>query len=216
VAVVAAIAANRGEASKPRNDPCDEDLDEEYPLRMKNARFVLAVVIAVAVFVAAHFLDFRGSVPNFEKVTGGATLLDMKPSFSEDGIYSRLAEYGERGRDEYAFRNMTVDILLPLGLLPLLLMFMNAATRRLKLGRVARIALLSIPLAYVLLDFAENGAVLALLARFPARLHLVATLLPYLTVVKRTASMLALFGPLVMLGFASLRARSVTVATPGR
>jgi hypothetical protein len=178
-----------------------------YAPGVNRARFLLAFAVAVTAFVAAHFLDFKGSVPNFQRITGGAVLLDMTPSFSEDAIYDRLDTYGALGRENYAFRNITVDVLLPLGLLPFLAMFMNRALSRIGTGRVLRVVLLSMPFAYVLLDLAENGSVLALLARFPERLHGIAAVLPYLTVTKRVASMIALFGPLLILGFGIVRSR---------
>lgn len=183
-----------------------------YPLNVNRARFPLAFAVAVIVFVAAHFLDFKGSVPNFQRITGGAVLLDMTPSFGEDAIYRRLGDYGARGRENYAFRNITVDVLLPLGLLPFLVMFMNRALRAIGAGRELRVILLSMPFAYVLLDLAENGSVLLLLARFPERLHAIAAVLPYLTVTKRVASMIALFGPLLILGFGMIRSRFRQVA----
>jgi hypothetical protein len=45
-----------------------------------------------------HSLDFSGSVPNFERLSGGGVLLDVKPSFSEEATYQRLSGYGEQGR----------------------------------------------------------------------------------------------------------------------
>lgn len=167
----------------------------------------LAFLVALLVVLTVHLLDFHGSVPNFKKRSGGGTLLDIKPSFSEAEVYERLNAYGEEGRHIYSFRNVTVDAVLPLSLLPFLLLFMLEALEVLRLSRVPRALLLSLPIAYVVFDFAENAAVLALLARFPDRVHLLAVVLPYLTTVKRTASMLALFLPLVVLTFAFVQRR---------
>lgn len=75
------------------------------------------------------------------------------------------------------------------------------------LGRLPTALLLSMPIAYVVFDFAENAAVLGLLARFPNRIHFLAAVLPYLTVVKRTASILALLIPFAVLTFAFVRGR---------
>lgn len=173
---------------------------------MKNRmRFGLALVVAVLVVSAVHSVDFPGSVPNFERLSGAGVLLDVKPSFSEEAIYRRLSEYGEQGRDNYAFRNRTVDIVLPLAVFPFLVLLMLRALEGSSIGRVPRFFLLALPVLYVLFDFAENGAVLALLAYFPARVHLLAGMLPYLTVVKRAASLLALAMPLVIFGVALVR-----------
>lgn len=175
-------------------------------------RFMLAFAGAVTVFVAAHFLDFRGSVPDFVKTSGGGVLLDMKPEFTEAATYARLGGYGERGRANYAFRNVTVDILLPLGMLPFLLMFMDRALKRTSAGKATRAILLALPIAYVVLDLAENGLVLAALASFPVRVPLTVAVLPYVTIIKRAASLLSLFLPLVILGFVFARAQTRKVS----
>ena len=172
---------------------------------MNRKPLLVALAAAMVVVFAVHSLDFPGSVPNFEKESGGGRLLDVKPAFSEDAIYARLDAYGERGRENYAFRNLTVDVLLPLSVFPLLFLLMRHATRRLRLGATARNLLLALPFVYVIFDIAENGTVSALLAHYPDRLAFGAAVLPYLTVIKRAASMLAIFGPLVMLAIFRLR-----------
>ena len=175
---------------------------------MMNRRlFVSALLAALLLVFAVHFLDFPGSVPDFRRASGGGTLLDARPSFSEDEIYRRLAAYGEEGRNNYAFRNRTVDVLLPLGVLPFLFLLMLRAANCLLLGRAARSFLLALPFAYVLFDLAENGSVLALLANFPVRMHLLSAVLPYLTSVKRAASILALVIPLLIYGYLLARRR---------
>lgn len=169
--------------------------------------YVTSLLVAVLIVFAVHFLEFPGSVPDFRRASGGGVLLDVRPSFSEEETYRRLAAYGEEGRDNYAFRNRTFDVLLPLGVLPFLFLLMLRAANRLTLGRPARAFLLSLPFVYVVFDLAENGSVLALLANFPVRMHVLATLLPYLTTVKRAASMLALVIPLLIFGYSLVRRR---------
>lgn len=168
-------------------------------------RVAAAFAVAIVVFVAVHFVSFPGSVPDFRRASGGGTLLDMTPEFSEDALYARLTGYGATGRANYAFRNLTVDVLLPLALLPFLFMWMLRALDRLSAGRIARTLLLAAPLSYVVFDLLENGAVLALLANFPARMHLLSGVLPYLTIIKRSASILAIIGPVIIFGFAAIR-----------
>ncbi len=84
---------------------------------------------------------------------------------------------------------------------------MREALKVMQLGRLPAALLLSVPVVYVVFDFAENAAVLGLLTRFPDRVHLLAAVLPYLTVVKRTASILALLIPFAVLTFALVRRR---------
>lgn len=161
--------------------------------------------IAIIVFVAVHFFSFRGSVPDFRRASGGGTLLDMTPEFSEDALYARLAGYGEEGRANYAFRNVTFDVLLPLALLPFLFLWMRAALSRIAPRAASRALLLSVPILYVVFDLVENGTVLVLLANYPERMPVPSALLPYVTIVKRVASMLAIFAPLIILAFAGIR-----------
>lgn len=86
----------------------------------KRLTFLLAFIFAFLVVFAIHFLNFLGSVPRFKELSGGGVLLDQTPSFNVDAVYQRLGDYGETGRKSYRFRNLTVDIILPLSLLPFL------------------------------------------------------------------------------------------------
>jgi hypothetical protein len=169
------------------------------------AIFVAALVWAVLVVFAVHFLDFPGSVPNFQHVSGGGTLLDASPAFTADGVYQRLGEFGAEGRRNYWFRNLTVDILLPLSVLPFLLLLMRRAVTPLGLGRFLRVTFLALPLAYVAFDLLENSVVLVLLGNYPERLEMLAASLPYATIVKRIASLLAVGVPLTLLAVHSMR-----------
>ena len=170
-------------------------------------RLAIASLVAVLVVAAVHALDFPGSVPNFARASGGGVLLDAKPAFSQEALYERLSSYGEEGRENYMRRNLTVDVLLPLAVLPALLLLMLHAVKATSIRRSGRWILYSLPLIYVLFDFAENGTVLLLLAHFPARLASAAAALPFLTVIKRVASLLALAVPLLILGVSLVRRR---------
>lgn len=167
--------------------------------------FAAAFIWAVLVVVAVHFLEFPGSVPDFQQKSGGGTLLDAVPAFTADGIYERLDAYGDEGRKNYAFRNVTVDILLPLSVLPFLFLLMLRAVAAVPVGRLVRAALLSVPLVYVICDLLENSIVLVLLNSYPERRDTLAMNLPTATIIKRIASLLAIGVPLMVLGFQSLR-----------
>ena len=169
--------------------------------------YVASLLLAVLVVFAVHSLDFPGSVPNFERLSGGGVLLDVKPSFSEEMTYQRLSEYGDEGRQNYVFRNLTLDVVLPLTVFPALFLLMWNALKRFSFGRIARVFLFSLPYLYVAFDIIENGTVLTLLGYFPDRMHLLAGILPYITVVKRSASLLALAIPLVIFGVALIQRR---------
>lgn len=169
--------------------------------------FALAFAGALAAVLAIHLLHFPGSVPDFREASNGGVLLDVSPAFTVDATYERLRGYGEAGRRNYRFRNLTVDLVLPLSLLPFLVMFMRRALTPLPPGPL-RVTLLSLPFLYVIFDLAENASVLALLAHYPHRLELLAEVLPYLTMIKRAASLLALLVPAVGMAVRWLRRRS--------
>ena len=171
--------------------------------------FVIAGLWAFLVVVAVHFLQFPGSVPDFKRASGGGTLLDASPAFTPDGIYDRLTGYGEAGRRNYSFRNVTVDVLLPLSVLPFLLLLIRRGLAHYAHGPGLRGVLLSVPVAYVVFDLLENASVLALLANYPERMTVLAASLPYTTLVKRAASLLALVIPLAMFGFKFMRRKRV-------
>ncbi|KAA5542054.1 MULTISPECIES: hypothetical protein [Adhaeribacter] len=173
----------------------------------KNSTLAFATAWAFLVVFAIHFLDFPGSVPRFLELSNGGILLDQVPSFTVEATYQRLSDYEEEGRKSYAFRNLTVDILLPLSVLPFLFVLMLRAVTSLQLNRSLRVLLISLPFTYVIFDFAENVAVLVLLNNYPQRMHLLAGILPYVTSVKRAASLLALFVPLVIMGVRFLLSR---------
>jgi hypothetical protein len=169
--------------------------------------FVIAGLWALLVVLAVHFVQFPGSVPDFNRATGGGVLLDASPAFTADDVYERLTGYGEAGRQNYSFRNVTVDVLLPLSVLPFLLLLMRRAVMRFSFRPLVTALFLSVPFAYVAFDLLENASVLALLANYPERMNVLAASLPYTTVVKRAASLLALGIPLAMLGFQFVRNR---------
>lgn len=113
-------------------------------------------------------------------------------------MYQRLAAYGEAGRQNYTFRNLTVDLILPLSVLPFLVLLMARAFAA-DVGAARHLWWLAIPVIYVLFDFAENALVLSLIAQYPTRLDVLAASLPYVTVIKRLASLLAIAIPLGVL-----------------
>src|SRR5215217_7540161 len=88
------------------------------PLTKHPAVMAAAFVWAASVVLIVHLADFHGSVRDFTHASGGGTLLDAVPAFTPDDIYRRLDGYGAPGRDNYRFRNLTIDVLLPLSVLP--------------------------------------------------------------------------------------------------
>jgi hypothetical protein len=173
--------------------------------------FIAAGVWALVVVLGIHLLQFPGSVPDFVRATDGGVLLDAQPAFTPDGIYRRLDEYGEAGRRNYSFRNVTTDLVLPLSLLPFLLLLSRRSVASYALRPLLRRILLALPIAYVVFDLVENATVLALLVKYPLRMDALAATLPFTTLVKRAASLLAIVIPLAMLAFRAVRSKRPAV-----
>lgn len=162
--------------------------------------FYIALTFAVVVFALIHFVPFAGSVPHFMRITGGGALFDTKIPSSTTDLYERLEGYGDEGRKEYIFRNLTTDVLLPLAMLPALFMGSRRLNRRFAL-RVTGSVLLALPFAYVALDLVENFTVISLITHYPERQLELASALPIVTMLKRFAvftSLLSLLGGLIV------------------
>lgn len=172
--------------------------------------FVLSALWAALVVFTVHLGNFPGSVPDFTRASGGGTLLDAIPAFTVDEVYERLDGYGDAGRENYAFRNLSVDILLPLSVFPFAFLLARRASARFVGRTLMRASVLALPFAYVILDLVENAAVLGLLAAYPERVRLLAAGLPYVTILKRAASLLTLIVPLMLLGIRAVRTTSAS------
>lgn len=166
---------------------------------MKYRSLILSFVLAASVLYAVHGLKFRGSVPYFLEVTNGVHLLDVKPAFGSDRIYERFEEYGDEGRAEYRFRLFTIDLLLPLSVLWFFLLAMAKTSALVFENKKVQYGLVAIPIIYVAFDIVENTVLFYLLSEFPTRVDSLAGILPYVTLIKRVASMGSLFLPIIML-----------------
>ncbi len=148
--------------------------------------FTISLIAAVLVFVPIHFLNFKGTVPHFVQIANGGTIFDRSIPDSSTELYERIEGFGEDGRREYVFRNLTTDFVLPFALLPLLLLGLARVNRRFRFGKWGHI-LLVLPVAFVLLDLVENFSVIWLIYRFPDQQPFASELLPIATFSKRLA-----------------------------
>jgi hypothetical protein len=160
---------------------------------------LFAFVVAFLAFAATHLLPIEGNVRALTSATEGQPILDMKPSFSSDEVYQRLAAFGAVGRAAYRQTITTTDIVFPLSVFVFLFLLARYTAGRLNVGGRLRPLLLALPIAYFAADMAENAAVLAMLWDYPQRHDLIGGSIGYVTVVKRVAQAAALLGPLVLL-----------------
>jgi len=173
---------------------------------MTSARSVLiALAIAVVVFVATHLLNLPGSLRELMAASGGQPILDQQPSFSTEELYQRLQAFGVAGRDLYKRFVVTTDIVFPLSLLAFLFLLARFTSGRLLLWPAVGAALAALPIIWFALDMTENLSILVLLSQFPERDEGIAASLGYVSLAKRYALLASLFAPLAMLLVAGAR-----------
>jgi hypothetical protein len=151
----------------------------------------LLTTLALSAFVVENTFDFVGSVPYFERITGGLGILDMLPLPNPERAHRALELLGDDGRRQYATLLVTFDVLFPLTL---------ALFFRAWLGNRLR----WLPWATLGLDYAENVVCGALLATFPRESAGVASLAGILTALK-TAGYAACLLALAFTAWESLR-----------
>lgn len=165
-----------------------------------NRIFYGTILWALLMFFVIHFLHFPGSLPDFREASGGGALFDNAIAYTPQEVYQRLDAFGERGRDNYLFRNLTVDMLLPLSLFPFLYLWMRRSTQN--LGSVSlRHGFLALPWIYLIFDIIENLIVVALIRQFPMEMPSLASVLPYVTLLKRLGVFSSLIIALTRLSF---------------
>jgi hypothetical protein len=131
-----------------------------------------ATLVAIA---AVNGLDFPLSVPRLRALSGGQTLLDLRPGYGPEDAYRLLDALGVAGRLAYLRMLWTVDLVLP----ALFSAFLWSAVSAGALRRWRWMTLL--PGA---VDYVENAAISALLVAYPARWNAVAWLASAATAVK--------------------------------
>ena len=127
---------------------------------------ILAVLLA-AVLGAVNGLDFPLSVPYQRRVTGHG-YLDFCSYCSADAVQSQVEALGVEGRLLQALLLCTIDIVIPVLSCLFGIAAIAALTRRWRARGSAIRWLLAIPVAAMLLDFAENWSIVGLLIRYPA------------------------------------------------
>ncbi len=124
---------------------------------MTSGRSVLiALLIALVIFVLTHFAPIPGSLADLTSVSGGHTILDQQPAFTTPAVYDRLDAFGEEGRRLYQRFLLTTDIVFPLGLLTFLFLFARFSAARFVSTPALQVLLPIIPLVWFGLDMVEN------------------------------------------------------------
>ena len=153
-------------------------------------RNLLSILVALTTVIAIHAGDFPGSVQRFRQQSGGE-LFDTKIAGSSKEVWQRIEAFGDEGRAEYLFRNVTTDIALPLSVLPMLIFCTHRWRSRLR-SRKLQIFFALAPVVYLVFDLAENLVVYLLIAQYPDFNEASAGILPWLTITKRIGAFTSL------------------------
>ena len=159
----------------------------------------IAFLIATAVFINTHLLQFPGSVGYLMEHINGQETLDMSPSFSTATTYERLDAFGGTGRALYMRTMLTVDIVFPLIMFLFLYLLSKYASHTWRLNKTLRRTLGSLPILYLSLDFLENLFIFLILNNYPEQLDYVASHIGYITTGKRIAMFSSIIAPFVLL-----------------
>lgn len=168
-------------------------------------KIIISFFIFILIFFITHFTYFPGSLPYFEAAANHQSLLDLKPEFSLDGVYQRLESFGEPGRQAYLKLIPTIDIIFPLSAFLFLLMLGGLAAEKYR-HPLFQSYYWVMSVVYLVADFLENSLIVTLLLQYPQQLYYPASLLGYISLVKRVFMMLSLLVPLFIILLARFRA----------
>jgi|SRR5690554_346906 len=173
-------------------------------MKSTKSKAAIAFVAFILVFSITHFAKFPGSVEYFKEITNDQPLLDLKPEFSKSGVYERLESFGNEGRTAYLQLLPTIDLIFPISAFIFFLMLGRLAAERYDQPFCSRFYW-AVPSLYLLMDFLENAFIVLMLIKYPERLDSVASMLGFITVIKRILMIFSIGSPLILLSFAWFR-----------
>jgi hypothetical protein len=172
---------------------------------------LILTLLLAAVLGTVNGLDFPLSVPHQRRVTGQG-YLDFCSYCSAGAVQSQVEALGVEGRLLQALLLCTIDIVIPTLTCLFGIAALAALTRRWRARGSSIGWLLALPVAGMLLDFAENMSIVGLLIRYPAPSPDLAGLEGLLSGLKNTAYALVVLSVVVLLAVnAVLRPRTLEV-----
>lgn len=154
---------------------------------MRLSPHIVVLSLLTVAFLGA-FWGIPGPVRTLRRRAGGALQADLRLAYGPDILYRLLDAYGQAGRRLFR-HTLYADMIFPA---------LYAATLGAYGGALAphaQAATIKFAAAAALFDYGENGFLLAVLRKYPARSRLLARLAGLCT----TAKMLALATALVLL-----------------
>ena len=168
-------------------------------------------VLQLGVLGVVNGLDFPLSVPYQRRLTGQG-YLDFCSYCSAGAVQSQVEALGVEGRLLQALLLCTIDIVIPTLTCIFGIAALAALTRPWRARGSSIGWLLALPVAGMLLDFAENMSIVGLLIRYPAPSPVLAGLEGLLSGLKNTAYALVVLSVLALLAVNAVqRPRTIEV-----
>jgi hypothetical protein len=162
----------------------------------------ILAVVALGLFVGVNTLDFTGTIPYFNRISGGSGIPDVQPYYGAARAHQLLSALGTSGRHAYAVLLATFDVVFP----AVVAAFLRSAMAALYRGPGPR-GLRLAPWVSMILDYAENVACGVLVATYPAEPAAIATLAGIFTAAKNLAYATAVLTVLAGIPLAIARSR---------
>jgi hypothetical protein len=171
-----------------------------------------SLLIVVIVFVGTHFFEIPRSSKAVTKALNGLEIFDKKPSYTSEGVYSRMEMFPEYGRDIYKQFTYTIDVLFPITLFAFVFLLARFALNKAIVPRPFGIFITALPILWLSMDLVENAIIFRLLDNFPVTNHALAGSLGFVTITKFTLLLLSILAPTALITLRNLRRRVSTNA----
>jgi hypothetical protein len=188
--------------------------------RLATARNVITtLLLALSLLLSANAFS-----SHFYIATGGYGLLDLgggrdalafQKAYTPADAYALVVHWGAGGRQDQLLFTLTLDVLLPPATWLFLTLALLYVTRPFARARWRIPLAVLLPTGYLLSDYGENVAILALVSSFPSRLDGVAAVGSVLWMTKTLTSDIAVCAILLVL-IIGLMIRSRSTAEPLR
>lgn len=176
----------------------------KHMLKKAVSSSTLLAVLLAGVFFLLMFVLINGNwigTGRLMEITGGVNILDFEFAYGAEEAYAHLNALGAEGRAFYQSRVLPLDFFFPLGYAAFYFCVIAYLLRRNE--KMGWRWLLVLPPLAMLMDFAENAAILVMLARFPAAAPVgavcagVVSTLKYLLMLGNITAILILLGMLM-------------------
>ncbi len=186
-----------------------------FVVAMRRGSRPTALVATLSMFLSTllvtHVAPIPGGVRALQASVSHQPLFDQHPAFSPDDLHRRISAFGATGREAYQQFTYTTDLIFPLALFLFLFAFARVVGERVEPMKIPRRILWLGPMLWFSSDLFENGMIYFLLATYPSRHVVPATILPYVTVSKFVFLLVSFALPLALY-VVSLRKSTPTVA----